>query len=136
MSSAAASRICRSENLPQAARPRVVLVDDESSIREIWGCILRTSGYAVECCPDAASALEAMTEGCDCVITDYHMPEMNGVELILAAKPWSEAKFILMTGNPSEELTQQALAAGATYVVHKPTSAPVMLEKLAKLTGK
>jgi len=137
VSSAAAGRICRPENLPQAvARPRVVLVDDESSIREIWGCILRTAGYAVECCPDAASALEALAEGCDCVITDYHMPEMNGVELIRAAKPWSEAKFILMTGNPSEELTQEALAAGATYVVHKPTSAPVMLQKLAKLCGK
>ena len=70
------------------------------------------------------------------MITDYHMPQMNGVELIRAAKPWSEAKFILMTGNPLEELTQEALAAGATYVVHKPTSAPVMLQKLAKLCGK
>jgi CheY-like chemotaxis protein len=138
LSSAAASRICRPENLPQAAtaRPRVVLVDDESSIREIWGCILNISGYAVECYADAASALEAIALGCDCVITDYHMPEMNGVELIRAAKLWSEAEFILMTGNPSEELTQEALAAGAAYVVHKPTSAPVMLQKLAKLTGK
>jgi CheY-like chemotaxis protein len=137
VNSAAANRICRPEDLPQATmRPRIVLVDDESSIREIWGCILSTLGYDVACYPDAVSALEAITEGCDCVITDYHMPEMNGVELILAAKPWSEAKFILMTGNPSEELTQQALAAGATYVVHKPTSAPIMLQKLAKLTAK
>jgi CheY-like chemotaxis protein len=138
LSSAAASRICRLETLPQAAaaRPRVVLVDDEVSIREIWGCILSTSGYSVECYANAVSAMKAIAGGCDCVITDYHMPEMNGVELIRAARSRSEAKFILMTGNPSEELTQEALSAGATYVVHKPTSAPVMLQKLAKLCGK
>ena len=138
MSSAVASRSCQPECPPDAAvaRPRIVLVDDESSIREIWGCILSNAGYSVACFADAASALEAIAEGCDCVITDYHMPEMNGVELIRAARRLSEAQFILMTGNLSEELTEEALSAGAAYVAHKPTSAPVMLQKLKKLTGK
>src|SRR5437016_396833 len=121
---------------PAVAQPRIILVDDESSIREIWGRILSMSGYDVECYPEAASALQAIAEGCGCVITDHHMAEMNGVELIRAARTWSKAEFILMTGNPSDELTQEALSAGAAYVVHKPTSPPVILQKLAKLCRK
>ena len=115
------------------SRPRIVFVDDEPGILQIWRQILLGSGYDVECCPDAASALPAIAAGCDCVITDYHMPRMSGLELIRLARPHTTAKFILLTANGSPELAEGALAAGAVCVVHKPTSAPVMLEKIAGL---
>ncbi|MGZ4827479.1 MAG: response regulator [Terriglobales bacterium] len=114
-------------------RPRVVVVDDEPSILEIWGAILTASGYSVECCSDATSALEAIAAGCDCVLTDYHMPLMTGVELIRAARKWSTAKFILMTGNMSSMLAEDAIGAGASCVLHKPTTAPQVLQKIESL---
>ncbi len=135
MSSAVASPMCHPASLPEVPRPRVVVVDDERSIREIWGHILSASGYDVECFADAASALPAIDAGCDCVLTDYHMPEMNGVELMRrAARGRSRVNFILMTGNPSDEVSKDAFSAGASYVLHKPTNPPAVLEKLAKLT--
>jgi CheY-like chemotaxis protein len=109
------------------------MVDDEPGILETWGVILSMSGYEVACCADPVSALEEIADGCDCVITDYHMPRMSGVELIRTARPWSKAKFILMTANASEPVTQEALSAGAECIVHKPTSPPLVLEKLARL---
>ena len=115
------------------ARSRVVMVDDEPSILETWRVILTMSGYEVACCADPVSALEKIAAGCDCVITDYHMPRMSGVDLIRAARPWSKAKFILMTANASEPVTQEALSAGAECIVHKPTSPPLVLQKLASL---
>jgi two-component system response regulator AtoC len=120
---------------PYTVRRRVVLVDDEPGIIETWALILASAGYDVQGFLDPAAALEAISAGCDCVITDYHMPKMNGVELIRAARPWSKAKFLVMTGNASETVTQEALSAGACCVVHKPTSAPLVLQKIKSLCG-
>ena len=111
------------------------MVDDEPRILEIWDSILTTSGYDVQCFPDPVPALEAIAKGCDCVITDYHLPTMTGVELIRAARSLSKAKFLVMTGNASDAVAQEALAAGACCVVHKPTSPPMVLQKLAGLCG-
>ncbi|MGI9101095.1 MAG: response regulator [Terriglobales bacterium] len=108
-------------------------MDDEPGLTETWGAILEMSGYDVVCCLDGPSALEAIAAGCDCVITDYHMPGMNGVDLIRTARPWSEAKFLMMTASASDAVTQAALDAGACCIVHKPTSPVLVLAKLASL---
>ena len=135
---AATSELCDVGNQPAPAatrRGRVVVVDDEPGILQTWGVILSMSGYDVECCSDPVSALETIAAGCDCVITDYQMPLMSGVDLMRQARPRSKAKFILMTANGSEAVTRDALAAGAACVVHKPTSPPLVLQKLASLCG-
>ncbi len=114
------------------ARPRrrIVLVDDNPGVLETWALLLTMSGFEVACFVDPVSALEAIAGGCDCVLTDYHMQGMNGVELIRTAREWSKAKFILMTGNGSEAVAEDALAAGACCIVHKPTSPALVLQKL------
>jgi CheY-like chemotaxis protein len=132
------SHMCAVGNQPAPAartRGRVVIVDDEPSILETWCMILSMAGYEVECCSDPVFALEKIAGGCDCVITDYHMPRMTGVDLIRKARPQSDAKFVLMTANTSEAVAEDALAAGAACIVHKPTSAPLVLQKLATLCG-
>jgi DNA-binding response OmpR family regulator len=131
---AAATQKCCVPRQPRSTTGRrIVLVDDEPKILETWGAILSQSGYEVQSFPDPIAALEAISGGCDCVITDYHLPRMTGVELIRAAHPWSKAKFILMTANGSEAVTREALSVGACCVVHKPTSPPVVLQKIASL---
>ena len=133
MSPATASQTCRSQPQPSPARRSIVVVDDEPSILDMWASILTTSGYDVQCFPDPAPALAAIAKGCDCVITDYHLPTMTGVELIHAARSLSQAKILVMTGNVSAEVTEEALAAGACCVVYKPTSPPLVLQKIAGL---
>jgi two-component system chemotaxis response regulator CheY len=110
-----------------------VFVDDEPSIVKTWGLILKASGYEVVCCGDAATALRAIAGGCDLVITDYHMPGMNGVELIRAARARCEAGFVLLTANATPEVATAALEAGALCVVHKPVGPQQLLQQVAIL---
>ncbi len=136
--STTAARVCPiiAQPRPPMQPVRVVLVDDEPGILDTWGIILGSQGYEVQCFPEPVSALEAITRGCDIVLTDYHMPKMTGLDLIRTAQPWSKAKFVLMTANTSEAVAEEALAAGASCVVHKPTSAPWVLQKLAGLAAR
>ena len=110
MSACASSQMCRVATQPQPvrARRRIVFVDDEQPILETWGAILSQSGYEVECFSDPTAAMRAIAAGCDCVITDYHMPKMTGVELIRAARKASPTKFILMTANLSDAVAREA----------------------------
>lgn len=118
--------------LPQR-RMRVVLVDDEPSILKTWRAILEAHDFDAVCCEHASDALAAILDGCDCVVTDYHMPDMTGIEVIVAGKQITRAPFIVMTGNDSPKLRAAASAAGAACIVAKPAPIKSVLEIIAKL---
>ena len=115
---------------------RVVLVDDEPSILKTWKAILEAHDFDVIGCERAPQALSAIAAGCDCVLTDYHMPDMTGIEIIRAARPYSNAKFVVMTGNDSPKLRVAATAAGAACVFSKPAPIKSVIEIIEKLCGK
>ena len=122
--------------IPTAAprrRLRVVVVDDEPSILKTWQAILEAHDFVAVCCDRASDALAAILRGCDCVLTDYHMPEMTGIEVIVAAKHVTRAPFIVMTGNDSPKLRAAATAAGAACVLCKPAPINSVLEIIRKL---
>lgn len=118
---------------PAPHRKRIVLVDDEPLILKTWKQILETFHYEVVCCGNAADALAAIAAGCDCVITDHHMPGMTGIEMMQIARRTSNARFLLMTANDSPELRQEATQAGASCVLNKPTPIPVVLDALENI---
>jgi len=111
---------------------RVVLIDDEPAQNLLWGSILRSAGYSVTCCLDAASGLTEVGKGCDCFITDYQMPDTDGIEVIRRTRGRTPV-CIMLTGVESAEVHRQALAAGADYVITKPTQPGVVLAALARL---
>ncbi len=117
-------------------RLRVVLVDDEPSILKTWKAILEAHDFDAVCCGCASDALKAILDGCDCVVTDYHMPDMTGIEVIAAAKQITRAPFIVMTGNDSPKLRAAASAAGAACVIAKPAPIRSVLEIIGKLCEK
>jgi two-component system chemotaxis response regulator CheY len=114
-------------------RPRIVVVDDEPSIRLVWGAILERAGFETTLCHDAEQAIPAIRQGCECVLTDYHMPGMNGIELIEATKQGTYPKFVLITANPSAQVRQDAVAAGASHVLQKPTDPSLVLSTILHL---
>ena len=71
------------DNRTAEARPKVLLVDDNDSVRESLGLLLRMAGFEVLETDNAADALAATRAGRpDLVVTDLQMPDMHGSDLI------------------------------------------------------
>jgi DNA-binding NtrC family response regulator len=102
---------------------KILIVEDEKSMRDLLALMLRKEGYDVETSDSAEAAVERMNKGsaCDLVITDISMPGMSGLELLRHTRSHSrETEVILMTAFGSKQTAIEALNAGATYYVEKP----------------
>ena len=103
----------------------VLVVDDEHTLRESCGSLLRSEGYQVESCGRGDEALELLKrKPFDLVLLDLYMSQVPGMQLLkaaLASNP--DAIVIVMTGNPSVESSIEALRSGAWDYIPKPFSA-------------
>ena len=103
------------------APARVLVVDDERSMRELLSIVLRRDGYDVLIAEDGAAGLELLRrERVDILITDIRMPQMNGVDLLREAKRIApDIVSIVMTAFASTETAVEALRLGAADYVTK-----------------
>jgi len=102
---------------------KILVVEDERSMRDLLGLMLRKEGYSVETAESAEDALELMGQGrfFDLVITDISMSGMSGLELLRHTRGRSkDTEVILMTAFGSKQTAIDALNDGATYYVEKP----------------
>lgn len=109
----------------EAARAaRVLVVDDEPSMRQMLSFALRREGYEVATADDGRAALQALQDGqFDVVITDVRMPELSGVDVLREAKRIDPSvSIIMMTAYGSKETVLEALRLGATDYVEKTPS--------------
>jgi signal transduction histidine kinase len=112
---------------------RILVVDDEKSIRLTLQAILQDQGYAVEIAEDANRAQVLLSNGIwDVVVTDIVLPGLSGVELLKAI--WATArqvKVIMMTGEPTIETASEAVRAGACDYLTKPVAKNAILRSVA-----
>ncbi|WP_435195572.1 response regulator [Natronomonas sp. EA1] len=101
----------------------VLLVDDEPDLLELTVGFLERELTAVETttCTDPTEALGLLRTGAyDCVVSDYEMPGLTGLELLDAIQEADlEVPFILFTGKGSEEIASQAISAGVDEYLQK-----------------
>ncbi len=100
---------------------RVLVVDDELSIRQMLSFALRREGYDVTTAENGRAALTMLEDAdVDVLVTDVRMPEMSGVALLAEAKRIDPAiSVIVMTAYGSKETVLDALRLGATDYVEK-----------------
>ena len=99
---------------------RVLLVDDESSVRAALRELVQGRGWEPLVARSGAEALE-LVERADAVVTDFSMPEMDGMELLRAIHERDASlPVILLTAHGSERLAVRAMKAGAYEYVPKP----------------
>ena len=122
--------------LPPAAR--VLIAEDSATQRERARRALTRAGYIVEVAEDGRTALEALTDSeFDALLSDYEMPEMNGLELIAAVRGSEQLaglSIVLWSASDDASLAFQASDAGADAFLEKGDDAePAMLESLQRL---
>ena len=103
---------------------RILIVDDDEIALEVLTRALTQAGYQVEAARDGAEALEILREdSCRLVISDWEMPEMNGLELCrrIRREEFSGYIFIiLLTSRDGTDNVVEGLSAGADDFLTKP----------------
>lgn len=79
---------------------RVLIIDDEPSVRTVLRALLEREGHTVRDEPDSRAGLALLrTSSVDLVLTDIFMPEKDGIEVIMGIKRrWPRSKVIAITG--------------------------------------
>ena len=107
------------------ARIRILVVDDEPTLRETCALVLRGEGYDVSVCSRGQDAVDALRRRpFDIVLADLFMPQVDGLAVLRAALAANAACLVIvMTGNPSVDSSLHALREGAWNYLPKPFSA-------------
>lgn len=113
----------------------ICVVDDDEEVRESIGTFFRSGGITVAKFRTAEELLSwPGLSAMRCLITDLHMPGMDGLELQRELRrQGSQVPVILMTGFPSQEVRDRADALGVSSFVTKPTDPETLLEKVETL---
>ncbi len=117
---------------------RVLVVDDFESMRRIVGQLLREMGFRdITLADDGATALALLREDdFGLLLTDWHMPQMDGLDLVRAvrADPRLNAIPILMVSTEAtREQIIEAVRAGVNGYVVKPFKPQILRAKIGKL---
>ncbi len=115
---------------------RILIVDDSSTMRRIIGNVVQQLGVAKDDFDEAEDGVVALKlykekNNYDVVLTDWNMPNMNGLELVKAIRALDKKVPIVMItteGGKGEVIT--ALKAGVNNYIVKPFSADILKEKL------
>jgi len=120
-----------------AGRPRILVVDDEASIRDLLSKTLALAEYDVDVAPDGRSALDRMrVYPYDLLIADLKMPGMDGLAVIREAKRYkSDLPVIIITGFSTESSAIEAVNLGVAGYLTKPFRVPQVLAAAAKALG-
>jgi two-component system cell cycle response regulator len=113
---------------PSKVRGRILVVDDSRLVRVMLAQNLTAAGFHVDQAENGAAALELLTGGSyDVVVTDLHMPGLDGFEVLAAAKALAQGvEVIVLTGAHSQDMSAavRALRMGAhDYLTKPPPSA-------------
>ncbi|MGH6829092.1 MAG: response regulator transcription factor [Rhizomicrobium sp.] len=118
-----------------AGQPAVVwVVDDVESVRKSIAAALEAAGLAVRDYGSARAFLSDFESGTrGCLVLDYNMPEMSGLELMQKlVTEGSLPPTIVITGHGSKAIEERLRAAGALTVLDKPVDADELIAVIAR----
>jgi two-component system response regulator PilR (NtrC family) len=103
-------------------KPRILVVDDEESIREFLDIMLRKEGYEVTCVEDGQKAIDTLKKkSFDLLISDLQMPNVTGIELLKHCREtYPDLLFMMITAFGTAESAVEAMKMGAYDYITKP----------------
>jgi two-component system chemotaxis response regulator CheY len=117
---------------------QVLIVDDSVSMRELVSYTLKNEGFKVLTASNAREALSVLRdlEELALVITDFNMPGMDGIELIMELRSKEAYKFVpvmVLTTEAITELKERGAREGASGWLTKPFTPDVLIKNVGKL---
>ncbi|NDJ52872.1 MAG: response regulator, partial [Chloroflexi bacterium] len=114
----------------------ILVVDDNPQVRDFLAdTVLQAEGFNTKVAPGGRDALEiALNDPPDLIITDYSMPDMNGLDLVeTLRKAGSRIPVILITAEGSEEIAVRALRLGVMDYFIKPFDPMDLIEAIERV---
>jgi two-component system chemotaxis response regulator CheY len=120
---------------------KILVVDDFSTMRRIVKNVLKQLGFEnIEEAEDGAQGLAKLkTGGFGFVVSDWNMPNMDGLEFFKASRTIPELKdipFLMVTAEAEKEKVVRAIQAGVNNYVVKPFTAEIFKEKMDRIFEK
>lgn len=116
---------------------KVLVVDDSAAMRRINSKALEAMGWHVATASGGREALERLgADTFDLVLTDWHMPDGDGIELAKAIRAdarFAALKIVMVTSEATHDAIADALSAGVDELVMKPFTAESLQERVAQL---
>lgn len=126
--------------MTDAHPPRILIVDDDSSVAKVLESLVRRAGYDVRVAGHANDALALLADGIDAMVVDLRMPDMRGdafYYLASARHPHLADRTILMTGDLTEQAEYSVTVTGCP-LLRKPfpgTALYALLARMAPITS-
>jgi two-component system, LuxR family, response regulator FixJ len=122
---------------PDIAKHIILVVDDDEAVRDSLRNMMESEGFEVRAFSNGHDLLnEASLPAIGCLVVDYNMPAMNGLELVGALRGRGVSiPAILITGDPAKHVRDRA-AAIAVLVVEKPQLGSYLLDCVREAVGK
>ena len=110
---------------------RILLVEDDPSIREVTAIGLRNAGFTVDTAPDGAAGLERFgSVAFDLVLLDVMLPRLDGLEVCRAIRRTSTIPIVMLTARADTIDVVVGLEAGADDYVKKPFEVPELVARV------
>jgi len=119
--------------------PKILAVDDSSSMRQMVSFTLKGAGYDVVEAVDGQDALtKAKSQQFDLIVTDVNMPVMDGITFIRNLRAEANYKFtpmLMLTTESAADKKTEGKAAGATGWIVKPFNPDQLINTIKKVLG-
>jgi two-component system chemotaxis response regulator CheY len=126
--------------MPAAAAIKVMVVDDQASMRAMIRRALQDFGFAdvrdKGCAQEALSAVRS--DRVHLIISDFNMPDMDGLQFLEEVRKDTvigKTVFIMLTGSSDREIVQKAAALGVNNYLVKPFAPVALKEKIERVFG-
>jgi CheY-like chemotaxis protein len=116
---------------------KILLIEDDDFLRELYMDLLTKEGYSVEQAPDGIKGLEKVKKGgWDLVLVDMIMPGMSGLELVKSIANESQVKpykhLVFLTNLYNDDQKNEALSLGEAYLVKIQLTPDTFLQEVKK----
>ncbi|MEX0822375.1 MAG: sigma-54 dependent transcriptional regulator [Rhodothermales bacterium] len=119
-------------------KPKILFVDDEQLLHSLFDRLFSRSGMEVKSCLNAEQAMEALeSDPYDLVVTDFMMPDMDGLELLSHIRlEHPRTKVIMITAHANVQHAVRSMKSGAIDYIPKPFSTTELVERVQSVLAR